>query len=112
MRFPYHFTWSGPFLWTQTLPSSDQLVGIPWWVWLVILLVLLFLLFAGLFGQGDPEYLYPSTQQNSPEEAYNQVSSGTELESVVNIGSTATEDPKPTATKPQEIQSAKEIADD
>ncbi len=98
MRFLYQVMWTGPLFWIQTLPSSDQLVGIPWWVWLVILLVLLFLLFAGILGKGDQENLYPGTQQYSPEEAYDQVSSGTELESAMNAGMTATEDPKLTAT--------------
>jgi hypothetical protein len=98
MRFLYQIMWTGPLLWTQTLPSSDQLVGIPWWVWLVLLLVLLFLLFAGLLGKGVPENLFPSTQQYSPEEVNDQVSSGTELESAMNAGITATEDRKPTAT--------------
>jgi hypothetical protein len=102
--------WAGLFLWTQPAPSADQLVGIPWWLWLVILLVLLFLLFAGLLGQGNLEYRYPDTQQYSLEDANYQVSSGTELESIVNAGSPATEDRKPTVTLPNEIKSAQKIA--
>lgn len=78
----------------------------------MILLVLLFLLFAGLFGQGNLEYLFPDAQQNSPEDAHDQVSSGTELESVVNAGSPATKDPKPTTTMRDGIKPNHEFADD
>lgn len=80
------------------MPSADQIVGIPWWLWLVILLALLILLVAGFLGRGNPGFLYPNIQESLPQDIDNQVSSGTELESVVKVRSPAAEELKPTAT--------------
>jgi hypothetical protein len=94
----FQFVWTGPLFWTAALQSADRILGIPWWLWIAILLVLLLLIIAGLLNRGDQAYSYPAAQHHSPEEASDQLSSGTEFESAMNTAKSTTENQDPDAS--------------
>ena len=76
----------------QVFQSSDNLVSIPWWVWLLFIVAVLVILVIGLFGKERRDIRFPGTQQVLPEITQDQMSTGTELESTLTTGSASTEE--------------------